>query len=71
MNGHGGYRYCPNCERIVETRVLSKGYSQAEFRGIPAKKREIICGTDAQGAGGCRHRWFTLEIPENDLNQLP
>ncbi len=60
----GGHRYCPKCKRVVETRVLLEGYCQTEVNGVLAKKRQIICGTDSEGSGGCGHRWFTLEIPE-------
>jgi hypothetical protein len=45
----GGQRNCPRCKIIVETRVRREGYSQPEFHGIPAKKRQILCGTDAEG----------------------
>lgn len=69
--GEGGHRYCPNCKRIRETRVMPGGYSQVRFRGLPAKRREVICGTDAQGSNGCGTKWFTLEIEENSLNSLP
>ncbi len=58
----GGHRYCPSCKRIVETRVLLEGYSQTKVHGIPAKKRQIIGGTDAEGSNGYGTRWFTLEI---------
>jgi len=51
----------------VETRVLLEGYSQEEIHGIPAKKRQIICGTDAEGSNGCGTKWFTLEIPEDEV----
>jgi hypothetical protein len=57
-----GQRDCPSCKKIVETRVLLEGYSQEEFHGIPAKKRQIICGTDAESSNGCGTKWFTLEI---------
>jgi len=63
----GGHRYCPNCKQIVETRVLLEGYCQAEFHGIPAKKRQIICGTDAEGSKECGTKWFTLEILEDQV----
>ncbi len=63
----GGYRYCPSCKKVVETRVLLEGYSQEEFHGIPAKKRQIICGTDAEGSNGCGAKWFTLEILEEQV----
>ena len=63
----GGHRYCPSCKKIVETRVLLEGYSQEEIHSIPAKRRQIVCGTDAQGSNGCGTKWFTLEIPEDPL----
>ena len=63
----GGHRFCPNCQKIVETRVLLEGYCQTDFHGIPAKKRQIICATDAEGLGGCGTKWFTLEIPEDQV----
>ena len=63
----GGHRYCPTCKKVVETRVLLEGYRQVEIQGILAKKRQIICGTDRQGSGGCGTKWFTLEIPEEEV----
>jgi len=51
----------------VGKRVLLEGYSQTEVQGIPAKKRQIICGTDAKGSTGCGARWFTLEILEDQV----
>jgi hypothetical protein len=65
----GGHRYCPNCKKVVETRVLLEGYCQTDFHGIPAKKRQIICGTDAKGSNGCGMKWFTLEIPEDQVQR--
>jgi len=32
-----------------------------------AKKRQIIYGTDAEGVNGCGTKWFTLELPEDQL----
>jgi hypothetical protein len=66
----GGHRYCPSCKKIVETRVLLEGYSQTEIHGISAKKRQIICGTDAKGSNGCGTKWFTLEILEDQVLRL-
>ena len=63
----GGHRYCPNCKRIVETRVLLEGYRQVEIQGILAKRPQVICGTDAKGSNGCKMKWFTLEIPEDQI----
>ena len=63
----GGHRYCPGCKQIVETRVLLEGYCQTEVYGIPAKKPQIICGTDAEGTGGCGTKWFSLELLEDQV----
>jgi hypothetical protein len=51
--GEGGHKYYPHCSKTVETRVLPGGYSNIEFRGISAKRRHIICGTDEHGSNGC------------------
>ena len=61
----GGHRYCPNCKRVVETRVLLEGYCQTEIHGTLAKRRQFICGTDGKGSNGCGTRWFTLEVLED------
>jgi len=63
----GGHRYCPSCKKIVETRVLLEGYSQVEIQGFSAKKRQVICGTDAEGSNGCGAKWFTLKILEDQV----
>ena len=51
----------------MKTRVLLEGYSQIEFHGIPAKKRQNICGTEAEGSNGCETKWFTLELLEDQV----
>jgi hypothetical protein len=61
----GGHRYCPNCKKVVETRVLLEGYRQTEVHGTLAKKRQVICGTDAEGSNGCGTRRFRLEVLED------
>jgi len=58
-----GMKYCPNCREVVITRALPN-YSQIEFRGILAKKREIIHREEDEG---CGRTWFTVEIPEDVL----
>jgi len=63
----GGHRYCPNCKRVVETRVLLDGYCQIEIFGVWAKKRQVICGTDGKGSNGCGKTWFTLEVLQDKL----
>jgi hypothetical protein len=58
-----GRKYCPECKDVVVTKALSN-YSQVEFRGISAKRREII---HLEEDGGCGHRWYTLELLEDAL----
>ena len=60
----GGYRYCPNCKQIVETRVLLEGYGQVPYQGVLAKRRKIICWKDVYGDDGCGHEWYSLEVPD-------
>ena len=61
MINHGGYRYCPNCKELKETRVLPGGYRQVPMGEILLKRRVVICGTDAKGSNGCGCKWATLE----------
>lgn len=70
MNNTDGQRYCPNCKKIMETRVLPEGYSQTQFRGIRAKRRQVICWTGLSDSNGCATKWYTLEMSENDLKNL-
>lgn len=56
-----GYKYCPNCKRVVVTKVLAEGYAQIDHRGIRIKRRKI---THLVEDGGCGHTWMTYEIPE-------
>ena len=60
----GGRRFCPNCNEVVETRVLPEGYKQIDYHGVLAKRRKIVCGTDRDGKNGCGHMWFTIEVPD-------
>ena len=63
----GGYRFCPNCEEKVESRVLVKGYGQVLYKGVLAKRRKVICRKTINGDPGCGHEWYTLEILETLL----
>jgi len=56
-----GMRYCPECRKVVETRVLV-GNTQTETHGIAGKKRKVIHRTED---GGCGHEWYTVEVPED------
>jgi hypothetical protein len=70
MNDAEGQRYCPNCNKIMETRALSEGFSQTQYRGIRAKRRRVICWAGLSGSNGCATKWYTLEMSENDLKNL-
>ena len=63
----GGRRFCPNCKKVVETRVLLEGYSQVPLGDVLAKRRQVICGTDEKGSNGCGTKWFTVEIVEDQV----
>lgn len=65
-----GMRYCPNCKKVLETRVTPEGYKQVVFRGVPVKRRKIVCGKNRDGLDGCGHFWFTFEVPEFALTEL-
>jgi len=67
MRHTGGHKYCPNCGEINETRVLPGGYRQMMYRGVPVKRRKVICAKDREGRGGCGRTWFTYEIVETVL----
>jgi hypothetical protein len=54
------------CELSFDENIF-KEYFQTEVHGIPAKKRQIICGTDAEGTGGCGTKWFALELLEDQV----
>jgi hypothetical protein len=66
----GGHKYCPNCKIITETRVLPEGYGQIVFRGVPVKRRKIICGKRKDGLGGCKRKFYTYEIVEDVLPEI-
>jgi len=58
-----GMKYCPNCREVIITRAIPN-YSQIEFRGIIAKRREILHREEDEG---CGLTWYTIEIPEDVL----
>ena len=66
-------KYCPYCNKIGKTRVLSD-YEQVPWRGIMVKRRRVMHLIDD---GGCGHTWYTVELPfemlpdedENDSEQ--
>jgi hypothetical protein len=66
----GGQKHCSGCQLIRETRVLPEGYSQVIFRGVPVKRRKIICGRNRDGLGGCGHVWYSYEVPEEVLPEI-
>ena len=58
-----GTKYCPNCKEVVVTKALAN-YTQVKYRGVLAKRREIM---HMEEDGGCGHRWHTVEVLENLL----
>jgi hypothetical protein len=58
-----GMKYCPNCKEVVVTKALAN-YTQVEYRGVLAKRREIM---HLEEDGGCGHRWYTVEVMEDLL----
>ena len=65
-------KYCPHCNKIGKTRVLSD-YEQLPWRGIVVKRRRVIHLIDD---GGCGHTWYTVELPfemlpseDDDINE--
>jgi hypothetical protein len=68
MIHRGGRRFCRNCRKLKETRVLPGGYRQVPMGDILLKRRVVICGTDANGSNGCGCKWATLEWPDEIID---
>ncbi len=62
-----GKRYCPQCEELVEAKVVGR-YSQKPLHGILVKRRKIIHRVEDHG---CGHEWYTLEIIEDAIREWP
>jgi hypothetical protein len=60
-----GKKFCPNCEQVVITKAYGN-YSQVEYRNILVKRRKI---GHLEEDGGCGHIWYTVEIPEDVLDE--
>ena len=58
-----GLKFCPNCKKIVVTKVFPN-YSQIEYRGILVKRRKI---GHLEEDNGCGSQWYTAELPEEVL----
>ena len=56
-----GTKYCPECKKVINAKVLPGGYRQVNFNGILAKRRKVI---HREADGGCGYSWWTLEIAE-------
>jgi len=65
--GKGAMKFCPNCQDVVETRVMEEFNENVQVAGLHAKRRKVICGIDRDGTKGCGHTWFTLDVIETDL----
>ncbi len=60
-----GKKYCIECREVVTAKAIGS-YTQIEFRGILAKRRKIKHLVED---GGCGHEWYTIELPEDVLDQ--
>ena len=60
-----GKKFCPNCEQVVVTKAFAD-YSQVEYRDIMVKRRKIV---HLEEDGGCSHIWYTVEMPEDILDE--
>jgi hypothetical protein len=58
-----GMKYCPNCRKVVLTKVLST-YSQFDFKRIRGKRLKIVHFVED---GGCGESWYTVEVVEDVL----
>ena len=47
-----GQKYCPECKQVVITKALAN-YTQVEYRGVLAKKREIMHLEEKKLLQGC------------------
>jgi hypothetical protein len=60
----GGHRYCPNCKKVVETRVLLEGYCQTEVHGTLVNARSFAEQTlkvqAGAGQNGLRWRYWRI-----------
>jgi len=61
-----GMKYCPNCRKVVLTKVL-QNYSQVDYRGIRGKRRKIV---HLEEDGGCGFCWYTVEVAEDVLDEF-
>ena len=57
-------KYCPHCNEIGKTRVMSD-YEQMPWKGILVKRRRVMHLIDD---GGCGHAWYTVELPWDMLD---
>ena len=60
-------KYCPNCQSLVETKVVPSGYKQIRINNSVLKRRKIIHKIEDEG---CDHTWFTYEVPEGLMRRL-
>ncbi|GEM_PF-1333531 len=65
----GGFKYCPHCNEVRETRVCEELNKNVRIGDLQAKRRRVICGLDRKGQGGYGRKWWTVEVVESELKQ--
>jgi hypothetical protein len=63
----GGQRYCPSCKKNCGNEGPAGRIFPDRSSRYPGKKRQIICGKEAEGSYGCGMKWFTLEILQDQV----
>ncbi len=60
-------KYCPNCQKLVKTKVVPGIYKQIPYQNSVITRRKIIHRIED---GGCRHTWHTYEVSEDVMRHL-
>ena len=60
-------KYCPQCQKLTETKVIATGYKQVRVNGGVVKMRKINHSIED---AGCGYSWDTFEIPENIIRRI-
>ena len=60
-------KYCPNCQALVETKVVPNGYKQVPYQNSVITRRKIIHRIEDEG---CGHTWYTYEVTEDVMRHL-
>lgn len=61
--GQPGKKFCPTCQKILDTNVQTEKTTNTTVHGLQAKQREIKCTF-------CESTWVTVEVILSELNDL-